>query len=355
VTYRFIDAEKTQYRVARLCRVLRISRSGYYAWQRRGASERSAQDVVLAAKITAIHSHSDGSYGVPRVHAELRAQGIRISRRRVARLMRELGLEGVSRRKRRSTTTGGERPAAPDLIERRFFDHATGPDQVWYADITYVPTWQGWLYVALVVDAWSRRIVGWSMRDTLEAVLVVDALGMATRRRSPAAGAIHHSDRGSQYGAAVYGRTLRESGLVQSMGRCGSALDNAACESVMATFKTELVHRRSFQTRDQAREQVFRWIEGWYNARRRHSSLGYLSPTDYEAIHAESDHPAHRAETRSAHQPSQPLAEGGEGHTLTQNGRTAPVDPDQPALHKGALIGLEHPSTQTGNVSTEPR
>lgn len=332
MTYRFIDAEKDHHRVARLCGVLRISRSGYYAWQRRGASERSAQDVVLAARISAIHSESDGTYGVPRVHAELRDQGIRISRRRVARLMRELGLEGVSRRKRRSTTTRGERPSAPDLIERRFFDHATGPDQVWYADITYVPTWQGWLYVALVVDAWSRRIVGWSMRDTLEAGLVVDALGMAATTRSPAPGAIHHSDRGSQYASAVYGRTLRESGLVQSMGRCGSALDNAACESVMATFKTELVHRRSFHTRDQAREHVFRWIEGWYNARRRHSSLGYLSPADYEALHAQ---------------------EGGEGDS--GNGRTAPVDPDQPALPWGALAGVEHPSTQTENMSTEPR
>jgi putative transposase len=355
VTCRFIDAERTNHRVARLCRVLRISRSGYYAWQRRGASERCAQDVVLAAKITAIHADSDGTYGVPRIHAELRAQGIRISRRRVARLMRELGLEVVSRRRRRSTTTRGERSTAPDLVERRF-GAATGPDQVWFADITYVPTWQGWLYVALVVDAWSRRIIGWSMRDTLEAALVVDALGMATTARRPEAGTIHHSDRGSQYCAAVYGRTLRESGLVQSMGRCGSALDNAACESVMATFKTELVHRRSFPTRDQAREHVFQWIEGWYNPRRRHSSPGYLSPAEYEALHTdpESDHPAHPAKTRPAERRSQPLPQGGQANTLTPNERAAPVDP-QPALPQGALIGIEHPSTQTANVSTEPR
>lgn len=196
-----------------------------------------------------------------------------------------------------------------------------------------MPTWQGWLYVALVVDAWSRRIVGWSMRDTLEAELVTDALGMATTQRSPATGAIHHSDRGSQYGAAVYGRTLRESGLVQSMGRRGSALDNAACESVMATFKTELVHRCSFHTRDQAREHVFRWIEGWYNTHRRHSSLGYLSPADYEALHAQN---------------------GGD-HDDDRHGRTAPVDPDQPALHEGALIGVGNPTTPNRNVSTEPR
>jgi putative transposase len=286
----------------------------------------------LAATITAIHTDSDGTYGVPRIHAELRDQGIRISRRRAARLMRELGLEGVSRRRRRSTTTRGERPAAPDLIERRFFDHATGPDQVWYADITYVPTWQGWLDVALVVDAWSRRIIGWSMRDSLEAVLVIDALGMATSHRSPVPGAIHHSDRGSQYGAAVYGRTLRESGLAQSMGRRGSALDNAACESVMATFKSELVHRRSFQTRDQAREHVFRWIEGWYETRRRHSSLGYHSPADDQARRAQNG-----------------------GRSTNTNGRTAPVDPDQPALHEGALIGVGNPHPANRKLSTEPR
>jgi putative transposase len=329
---RFIDADKEQYRVARLCRVLRISRSGYYAWQRRGVSERSAHDVVLAAKITSIHAESTGTYGVPRIHAELRDQGIRISRRRVARLMRELGLEGVSRRKRRSTTTRGERPVAPDLIERRFFHHADGPDRVWYADITYVPTWQGWLYVALVVDAWSRRIVGWSMRDTLQEPLVIDALGMATSRRSPASGAIHHSDRGSQYAAAVYGRTLRESGLAHSMGRRGSALDNAACESVMATFKTELVNRRSFQTRDQPREHVFRWIEGWYNTRRRHSSLAYQSPADYETLNAQNG-----------------------GNRENHNGRTAPVDPDQPARHMGALIRVGNPIKPNDTVSTEPR
>ena len=160
-----------------------------------------------------------------------------------------------------------------------------GPNQVWFADITYVPTWEGWLYVALVVDAWSRRIVGWSMRDGLEAELVVDALGMAATCRRPPAGAIHHSDRGSQYASTIFGRTLAESGLVASMGRRGCAYDNAACESAIASFKTELVHRRSFRSRNAAREEVFRWIEGWYNRRRRHSALGYLSPADFEELH----------------------------------------------------------------------
>jgi putative transposase len=277
--------EQANHGVATLCRVLRVSRSGFYAWRQRRPSRRRIDDQALAAEIARIHADSDGTYGVPRIHAELAERGVRISRRRVARLLRELGLEGVSRRRRRSTTRpGGARPVAADLVGRRFAA-ASAPNQVWWADITYVPTWQGWLYVALVVDAWSRRIVGWSMRDRPEAALVVDAVGMASLRRVRPSGTIHHSDRGAQYRSTVFGQTLRDSGLVASMGRRGSALDNAACESVMATFKTEYVHRRSFHTRDAAREGVFRWIEGWYNARRRHSSLGYLAPAVFEARH----------------------------------------------------------------------
>jgi len=310
--------------VATLCRALRVSRSGFYAWQARGISERATSDLVLAARVAAIHAESDGTYGVPRVHAELRAQGQRVSRRRVARLMREQGLEGVSRRRRRrSLTTPSTRPAAPDLVGRRF-SQTSRPDELWFADITYVPTWEGFLYVALVVDAFSRRIVGWSMREGLEAELVVDALGMAATRRRPSVGAIHHSDRGSQYASTIFGRTLRESGLLQSMGRKGSALDNAACESVIATFKTELVHRRSFRSRNAAREEVFRWIEGWYNRRRRHSSLGYLSPVDYEELH------------------------------MNAPGPFGPADPDQPAL-EGALGGVGSPSDESANLSTKVR
>jgi putative transposase len=325
VTHRFIDVERRSHKIATMCRVLRVSRSGFYAWQARGVSERAASDLVLAARIAAIHSESDGTYGTPRVHAELRANGICVSRRRVARLMAEQGLEGVSRRKRRrSTTTPSDRPAAPDLIERRF-GAATRPDQVWFADITYVPTWEGWLYVSLVVDAFSRRIVGWSMREGLEAELVVDALGMAATRRRPGAGAIHHSDRGAQYASTIFGRTLAESGLVASMGRRGSALDNAACESAIASFKTEFVHRRSFRSRNAAREQIFRWIEGWYNARRRHSSLGYLSPADYEELHANA------------------------------RGPCGPADPDQPALWEGALAGVGTPTHLSAHLSTKVR
>jgi putative transposase len=198
MTFRFIDAEKHNHKVATLCRVLRVSRSGFYAWAGRGVSDRAASDLALAAQIERIHQESDGTYGVPRIHAELRALGVRISRRRAARLMRELSLEGVSRRRRRrSTTTSTPRPAAPDLVGRRF-DQADGRDQVWFADITYVTTWEGFLYVALVVDAFSRRIIGWLMRDNLEAELVVDAFGMAVTFRAPSPGAIFHSDRGSQ-------------------------------------------------------------------------------------------------------------------------------------------------------------
>jgi putative transposase len=297
VICRLIEAEKGAHSVARLCRTLRVSRSGYYSWRDRGVSDHAATDVALAAQVAAIHAASDGTYGAPRVHAELKAHGIRTSRRRVARLLAEQGLEGVSRRRRRSTTTPARQPAAPDLVERRF-QAARRPNQVWFADITYVPTWEGWLYVALVVDAWSRRIVGWAMREGLEAALVVDALGMASTQRRPPVGAIHHSDRGSQYASTIFGRTLAESGLVASMGRRGCAYDNAACESAIASFKTELVHRRSFRSRNAAREEVFRWIEGWYNRRRRHSALGYISPADFEELHMNDRGPDGPADAR---------------------------------------------------------
>ena len=324
MTFRFIDVEKHNHQVARLCRVLRVSRSGYYAWASRGLSDHAASDIALAAQITAIHTESDGTYGTPRISRELRAMDIRVSRRRVGRLMRELGLEGVSRRRRRrSTTTSVPRPAAPDLVERRFGD-VTGPNQLWFADITYVTTWEGFLYVAIVLDAFSRRMIGWSMRDNLEAELVVDALGMAATRRDPRPGTIHHSDRGSQYASTIFGRTLRESGLEQSMGRRGSALDNAVCESAFATLKTELVHRRTFRTRDQAREEIFRWIEGWYNTRRRHSSLDYYSPADYEELYEQ------------------------------RRGPFGPADPNQPAS-LGALAGVEPLPTSNRKRSTKVR
>ena len=274
--------------MALLCRVLRVSRSGFYAWMDREPSARRVADDDLAREVARIHADSRGTYGAPRIHADLKEAGTRVSRRRVARLMRELGIEGVSRRRRRRTTIPDQsRPPAPDLIGRDF--RATGPDQKWFADLTYVPTWEGYLYLAVVMDAWSRRIVGWAMRDDMRAELVVDALGMAVTMRRPAAegGLIHHSDRGGQYASLLVGRTLAESGIAPSMGARGSALDNAACESVMSTIKCELVNRMSFRSREQARMACFDYIEAFYNPRRRHSALGYLSPAEFERRHAE--------------------------------------------------------------------
>jgi putative transposase len=208
--------------------------------------------------------------------------GVRVGRKRVARLMRQLELEGVSRRGKRRRTTIPDPAAAPapDLVGRRFT--AARPNELWLADITYLPTREGWLFLAVVLDAYSRRIVGWSMRDDLKAELVVDALGMAVTRRKPPAGVVHHSDRGSQYSSLAFGTTLRESGLVASMGRRGDAYDNAACESVISTIKNELIKRQTWTSRDQARLAVFSYIETFYNPRRRHSALGYHSPIEYE-------------------------------------------------------------------------
>jgi putative transposase len=288
--YRLIEEEKSCHAVSRLARVLGVTRAGYHAWRKRPPSKRSQQDQRLKLRIAAIHEASHGIYGAPRVHAELRAvDGLGIARKRVARLMRELGIEGVSRRgKRRVRRAEAEAPAAPDLVRRRF--SASKPNELWVADITYVPTWEGWLFLAAVVDAHSRFCCGWSMRDDLRADLVVDALGMATTRRRPQPGLVHHSDRGGQYRSLALGRTLRESGILPSMGSPGDAYDNAAAESFMATIKTELVNRQRFKRRDDARLAVFSYIEGFYNPLRRHSALGYRSPAEYEKMMNENRH-----------------------------------------------------------------
>jgi putative transposase len=283
MTFRLVDAEKAQHPVSLLCSVLGVTRAGYYAWRRRGRSRRALGDAELVSLIGRVFVESLETYGAPRVHAELReGHGVRVGRKRVARLMRQLELEGVSRRGKRQRTTIPDPAAAPapDLVGRRFT--ASRPNELWLADITYLPTREGWLFLAVVLDAFSRRIVGWSMRDDLKAELVVDALGMAVTRRRPPAGVVHHSDRGSQYTSLAFGTTLRESGLVASMGRRGDAYDNAACESVISTIKNELIKRRSWTSRDQARLAVFSYIETFYNPRRRHSALGYRSPIDYE-------------------------------------------------------------------------
>lgn len=276
----FIDAEKATYPVSLLCRVLKVSRSGYYAWRGRPPSERSVEDSALTTRIGEIHERSRRTYGYPRVHAELRAQGVGCGRRRVARLMGEAGLRGCIRGKRRSTTRPDDRlPPAPDLVDRRFL--SASPDRLWLADITYLATRQGFLYLAFILDACSRRIVGWSMASHLRTELVVDALRMALWRRDSPSGVIHHSDRGSQYTALSFGERLEEAGIFPSMGRVGSALDNAMAESFVSTLKAEMAEDL-FPSKEAARTTVFEYIEGFYNSIRRHSSIGYMSPADYE-------------------------------------------------------------------------
>jgi putative transposase len=290
MTFRLIEAERAQHPVSLLCAVLGVTRAGFYAWRRRPPSDRELADRRLMGLIKRIHDGSRGTYGVPRIHAELSDEhGVRVSRRRVARLMRRLGVEGVSRRGKRpqTTTPAAQAPAADDLVRRRF--RAPAPNRLWVADITYVPTRVGFLFLAAVIDAFSRRCVGWSMRSDLKAELVLDALGMALTQRRPTPGLIHHSDRGSQYTSLAFGKTLSDAGVLQSVGRRGDAFDNAVAESFFATLETELFDRTVFKTRDHARLQVFDFIEGFYNPPRRHSALGYLSPERYEEKHIHID------------------------------------------------------------------
>jgi len=256
------------------------------------------RDFTVIAQIRTAHAASRGTYGAPRVHAELAAQGIRVGRKRVARLMSQAGLAGVSRRKFVTTTIKGESRQASDLVERNFA--AEAPDRLWVADITYIPTWSGFLYLAVVLDAFSRRIVGWSMATTLATQLVLDALNMALVTRRPR-GVIHHSDQGSQYTSIEFGQRCREAGVRPSMGSVGDAYDNAMCESFFATLECELLARCRFRTQAEARSAVFAFVEGFYNPRRRHSSIGYLSPIDYEHRHQAAGDP-------DAHQPAVVLA-----------------------------------------------
>ncbi len=265
------------------CQVLGVSPRGYYAWRRRPPSARERDDRVLMARIERVYQDSRQTYGSPRIHAELTDDGIRVGRKRVQRLMKTLGIEGASRRKKWQTTQRNRdaRPA-PDLVERDFA--ATVPDQLWVADITYIPTWAGFLYLAVVMDAFSRRIVGWAMAKNLRAQLVLDALDMAIWQRRPAS-VVHHSDQGSQYTSIAFGLRCKEAGVRPSMGSVGDCYDNALCESFFATLECELLDRRRFRRRAEAKIAVFDFIEGFYNPRRRHSSLGQMSPVNYEKNH----------------------------------------------------------------------
>lgn len=282
----FIDAEKTTYGVRRLCRVLDVSASSYYAWAARAGGPTAAQ-VEEAYRVNAARdawSQHRRVYGARRLTAEVRHRGHRWNRKQVARLMRLGAMQGADRRRRgkyarRSASTA----TAPDLVNRDFT--ATAPNCLWVADITYLRTWEGFLYLAVVVDAFSRKVVGWAMADHLRTELVLDAVGMAIFTRKPEPGLVHHNDRGTQYTSYEFGRTLRSSGLLPSTGRVGSALDNAMAESVFATLKTELVYLRSWSSRQELEMEVFSYLEGFYNTHRRHSRLDNLSPSDYEKRH----------------------------------------------------------------------
>jgi putative transposase len=282
--YRFIAAEKASHSISLMCRLLGVSRSGFHAWERRPPSNRALADAWLGEQIATIHRESRATYGARRVHAALRQQGIRLGRKRVERLMRARRLTGAVPRQRTKTTirVPGVRPAT-DLVGRDFAPSA--PNQLWVADIKYIPTAVGWLYLAAVVDCFSRRVVGWSMRDDLRAELVVDALEMAVARRQPRAGLIHHSDQGSQYVSLLFGERCRDADIDISMG-CTSAYDNAVAESFFASLTKDLLRRRELRSRAEARTAVFDYIETFYNRLRLHSTLDYLSPADYEKMKA---------------------------------------------------------------------
>jgi putative transposase len=284
-----VTAHQAVHSVATMCRVLGVSPSGYYAWRKRPLSTRARGNVELTVHIEGIHRLSRGTYGAPRIHAELAARGFPVGHNRVARLMRNAGVQGVSRRKPCHTTVrdATARPA-PDLVDRHFT--APGPDRLWVADITYVPTGAGFLYLAVVLDAWSRRVVGWAMAAHLRTELVLAALDMAVAQRRPT-DVIHHSDHGCQYTSLAFGRRCREAGVRPSMGSVGDAYDNAMCESFFATLECELLDRERFRSQADARLALFDFIEGWYNPRRRHSALDYLSPMMYERTSGIGDRP----------------------------------------------------------------
>jgi putative transposase len=279
-----VKAHQAIWKVVVQCRVLGVSASGYYAWRNRHPSRRDLVDDELAGIILGIYGMSDETYGRPRIHAELHLHGVFVSRKRVRRLMHDYGLVGAHRR-RFVVTTKRDRDArpAPDLVERNFA--AEAPNRLWVADITYIPTWSGFLYLAVALDVFSRRIVGWSMSTDLRAQVVLDALNMAIHQRKPR-GVIHHSDQGTQYTSIAFGIRCKEFGIRPSMGSTGDCYDNAMCESFFATLECELLAKRRFRNHAEARMAIFKFIEGWYNPHRLHSSLGYRSPITFEQEYA---------------------------------------------------------------------
>jgi putative transposase len=289
VTFAWIEERKGEWPVALLCRVLGVSRSGFYAWRSRTPSAAEVRREELAEQITAIHAGVKGRYGSPRIHAELVARGTACCVNLVARVMREAGVAAKTKRKFRQTTDSNHpHPVAENLLDRAF--DPDEPNTSWVADVTYIPTREGWLYLAVVEDLFSRMVVGWSMDATMTSRLVVDALDMALARRLVRSGLVAHSDRGSQYASEHYRRRLREERIACSMSRRGNCWDNAPVESFFASLKKELVHHEDYATRDEARASLFEYIEAFYNRVRRHSSLGYVAPAEYERTH----NPTHR-------------------------------------------------------------
>jgi putative transposase len=284
VKYAFVKEHRRRWRVGVMCRVLVVSRGGFYAWDKRRPSRRARREAELIKKIRKVHVESRGLYGYPRAHRALLIEGETVSRNTVARLMRKANIRAKTRKRYvpRTTDARHDKPVADNLLERDFA--AAAPNRTWLADITYVPTEQGWLYLAAVLDVFSRRIVGWSMQDHMEVDLVADALNMALMHRRPAGGnLLHHSDRGSQYASDDYQGLLQRHGITVSMSGKGDCYDNAMMESFWATLKCELVHQRRYATRAQARQSIFEYIEVFYNRERLHSSLGYVSPDSFEA------------------------------------------------------------------------
>ena len=280
--FTFIAAKKAEHSIALMCRVLEVSRSGFHAWIKRAPSARAREDARLTERIREIHALNRRVYGSPRIHAELvLGDGERIGRKRVERLMRQAGLSGLIANKRARTTVRvpGVR-VCEDLVDRAFA--AEAPNRIWVADITYLRTWEGWLYLVAVQDVFSRRIVGWSMADHMRTELVTDALQMALAKRRPAPGLIWHSDQGSQFVSLAFGQQARAAGIAQSMGSRGDCFDNAVAESFFATLKKELIHGRSWPSKAELRTEVFEYIEIFFNRRRRHSTLGFLSPAQFE-------------------------------------------------------------------------
>ena len=281
--FRLIEDYRAVWPVRVMCDALSVSPSGFYAWRSRPESPRHIANHALLVDIRRVHAQHRERYGAPRIHAELRAQGHAISRKRVARIMRQHGIQARASHRYRICTTDSKHPlpVAENLLDQNFV--AARPDQVWLADITYIPTGEGWLYLAVILDLFTRKVVGWAMRDHMRAELTIAALTMAIQRRRPGAGLIHHSDRGSQYAAGDYRDILQAAAIVQSMSRKGNCWDNAPMESFFGTLKTELVHHGEYPNRDAARRDLFAYIEGYYNRQRRHSAIGYITPEQAEA------------------------------------------------------------------------